>query len=356
MGIKHKTKGAIQTVLSLNKTWYGIDLFKLIAAVLIVYLHTYNLDWGTPGLWVKQVLSTACVPFFFISSGFLFRRGLMRGGEKNGAWGETAWFKHYLARLLKIYFAWTLLTLPVAFLIVNRGHPDYGAALKVLYHFRLVFLTGSIGFYWYILALILSVIVVYWFHRKGQDRLLLGIATLLFLWGCLYNSPLNHRQPWFEILHVVFGSERSFLNTGLFYVLIGFLFPHRFFESRAGFRGWGALAFLTGAILVRTFETKYFHTNFTPALVAVGAFAVAMGFDFQKLSGISLEMRKLSIGLYLLHCPFILSFDFYLRKGTLLDFPLTLAFSIIVFYTLSRFAPRLSSVLFGYYPNRVKME
>ena len=53
MGVKHQTKEAIQTILSLNKTWYGIDLFKVLAAVLIVNLHTYNLDWGTPGLWVK---------------------------------------------------------------------------------------------------------------------------------------------------------------------------------------------------------------------------------------------------------------------------------------------------------------
>ena len=113
---------------------------------------------------------------------------------------------------------------------------------------------------------------------------------------------------------------------------------------------------LIAAVLIVYLHTYNleFRTNFSPAFIAIGAFAVAVGFDFQKLSGISLQMRKLSVGLYLLHCPFILSFDFYLRKGTLLDFPLTLAFSIIVFYSLSRFAPRLSAVLFGYNPNREK--
>ena len=334
------------------KTWYGIDLFKFIAAILIVFLHTYNSDWGAAGDWVRQVLSTACVPFFFLSSGFLFRRGLEKSREKGGDLGEKAWFKHYLTRLLKMYLVWTLLTLPVAFLIVNRGHPDYGTAMKVLYHFRLFLLTGSIGFYWYILALILSVVVIYWFHRKGLDAFLLAISFLLFIWGCFYNSPLNHRQPYFEILHIVFGSERSFLNVGLFYVLIGFLIPKQYPAREAGFWRWAILSFFIAAIVIRTLEVCFLRMNFTTVLVAVGAFAVALCFDFTRLAAVSLELRKLSVGIYLLHCPFILSFDFYLRRGTLVDFPVTLAFCFVAYYSVTRIAPQLSPLLFGY-PGRL---
>ncbi len=220
------------------KTWYGIDLFKFIAAVLIVYLHSYNSDWGMVGSWVKQVLGTACVPFFFISSGFLFRRGLERNRIKNGEPGERTWFRHHMARLLRMYAVWTLLTLPVAFLIVNRGHPEYGVAMKVLYHLRLVFLTGSIGYYWYILALIMGVAVIYWIHLKKCDSLLWALASPLFLWGCFYQSGFNHHQPYFEVFHVVFGPERNFLNVGLFYLLIGFRFPRQLPIDGTGFRKW----------------------------------------------------------------------------------------------------------------------
>ena len=105
------------------------------------------------------------------------------------------------------------------------------------------------------------------------------------------------------------------------------------------------------ALLIRTLEVRLFRMIFTTALVAVGAFAVALSFRFDCLSRVSLELRKLSVGIYLLHCPFILSFDFYLRRGTLVDFPVTLAFCFIAYYSLTRIMPQLSSVLFGY-PSR----
>lgn len=303
---------------------------------------------------MKQVLSTACVPFFFISSGFLFRRGLERNRAKNGELGERKWFGHYMTRLIKMYAAWTLLTLPVAFIIVNRGHPEYGLVMKVIYHLRLIFLTGSIGYLWYILALMMGVAVIYWFHIKKYDSFLLAIATLLFLWGCFYHSAFNHHQPYFEVLHVVFGSERNFLNVGLFYLLIGFSFPHELPKKEGALRKWLPLILLIVAIFIRTLEFKFLRTNFTQAFVAISAFYLALSYDYAILSNVSIDMRKLSVGVYLLHCPFILSFDFYLRKGTLLDFPLTLIVCVIVFYLLSWYAPRLFSILFGY-PGRIKL-
>ena len=78
-------------------------------------MHTYNADLGSCGDWVKQVLSTACVPFFFIASGFFFRRGMDRSSGAPGAENhEIEWFRNYLSRLVKMYLAWTLLSLPVA--------------------------------------------------------------------------------------------------------------------------------------------------------------------------------------------------------------------------------------------------
>ena len=54
-----------------NDVLFGIDAMKLLCAFLIVYLHTYNRDWGAVGKWIHVNLSTAGVPFFFIVSGAL---------------------------------------------------------------------------------------------------------------------------------------------------------------------------------------------------------------------------------------------------------------------------------------------
>ena len=280
-------------------------------------------------------------------SGFLFRQGieksLMEGDDK-----ERLWFKKYLLRIIKMYGIWTILTLPIAFLIVNRAHLDEGNWIKILYHFRLIFFTGSIGYYWYLLTLIISAGIIRWFYKRKRTLMLLIIASLLFLWGCAYDSPLNKQQPYFEILHVVFGSTRNFLNIGLFYMLIGFLFPAPKTTSDPGVKKRLSLFCLLVSVSIRTVETVCLKTHCTIAFVAISALFVAFSFNFNSISRISEELRKLSIAIYILHCPFILSFDFYLRKGTLIDFPLALAFSLVAYSLLTRLLPKYSEVLFGY--------
>lgn len=331
-----------------KRIWYGLDLFKFCAAVLIVFLHTYNSDWGFTGLWIKEVLSRAGVPFFFLTSGFLLRYGIDKALEQGGEEGEKRWFGKYMSRLIKIYAAWSIITLPIAFLIVNRGHPNYGILMKIAYHFRLFFFTGSVGFLWYILALIISAVIIHWFYRKKRTGLLVFISILLFLWGCAYDSPLNKQQPYFEILHIVFGSTRNFLNVGLFYMLAGFLFPMPQVSTVSGIKRYLPVVLLLASILIRSFELTFLKTGFTTMLVAFSVFLVALSFDYRCIAPLSLELRKLSIGLYLLHVPFILSFDFYLTRGTIIDFPLSLIFSFVTYYLLTRLAPKISSLLFGY--------
>ena len=51
--------------------------------------------------------------------------------------------------------------------------------------------------------------------------------------------------------------------------------------------------------------------------------------------------------LYLVHFPFILLFDFYLIKGTLLDFLVTLLFCMLVFILEKIFIPKKYKFVFG---------
>lgn len=225
--------------------------------------------------------------------------------------------------------------------------------MKILYHLRLFFFTGSIGYYWYILTLIISAVIIRWFFKKKKTSWLLFIASLLFLWGCAYDSPLNKQQPCFEILHVVFGSTRNFLNIGLFYMLIGFIFPAPEATTCPERNKSLSTVCLLASIAIRTVEALYLKTSCTIALVAISALFVAFSFDFPSISRISVELRKWSVAIYLLHCPFILSFDFYLRRGTLIDFPSALAFSLAAYFLLTRLVPKCSGVLFGYPATRV---
>ena len=49
-----------------GEIYVGVDLMKLICALLIVFMHTYNHDWGVVGEWIHTTLTPIGVPFFFI--------------------------------------------------------------------------------------------------------------------------------------------------------------------------------------------------------------------------------------------------------------------------------------------------
>ncbi len=101
-------------------------------------------------------------------------------------------------------------------------------------------------------------------------------------------------------------------------------------------------------ISLRTLEVNYLHTNSLQALIAIALFCFALNLNIVIKDEDSLKVRKLSTAMYLLHFPFILLFDFYLRRGTLIDFPVTLLFCFITFYLLDRFLPKeWNNVLFG---------
>lgn len=326
-----------------------VDLFKLFAAVLIVFRHTYNGDWAFWGDWIKQVLTTACVPFFFLCSGFFLRKGMEQRLQSGGEVAESQWFRQYIWRLAKMYIAWSALTFPVAVMLVNRGHPEYGIGMKLLYHIRLFFLTGSIGVYWYLLALIICAIGIRWCYKRNLLRPFVPVSLLLFLLGCAYDSPLNQNQLPFQMLHIIFGSERNFLTVGLFYVLLGFIWDSVSpFQRRVCRKGTVAALFFC-FIMLRTGEVFILRSNYTQALVAISAFLLATTHCGSTTSSFYMAARHLSIGLFLIHFPFVLLFDFYLRKGTIIDFPVTLLFSVIVYYLLTYLPPIVSKTLLGHY-------
>ena len=75
----------------MKKNFVGIDLFKLIAAILIVILHSIGNYLGKVGnLFIANICCIA-VPFFFIVSGYFFGRGL----EKKGNYRKKEYFKKY---------------------------------------------------------------------------------------------------------------------------------------------------------------------------------------------------------------------------------------------------------------------
>lgn len=322
-----------------KKYYQGIDAFKFMCALLIVFMHTYCHDYGQLGKWFHEVITTIAVPFFFIVSGFFFTKGLLRSQD-------TEKYKNkYIKRVTLMYVFWSIVTLPISwFVVIAKGHPDYSFFMKLIYQIRLFLFTGSIGIYWYILALIYNSFILYLVFKYKKDLVLYIISIILFFLGVIYNSPYNDGSFLFESIHVVFGSERNFLNVGLLYMAIGYFIAKHKLKYNNSF----ILTLIVLAIITRTLEFKYVHTNIGQAFIALFLFLYSLIFYNKYLKDVSKSLRELSTAIYLEQFPFILFFDFYLKKGTLLDFSLTITFCLALYYLLKKTLPqRCLSLIYG---------
>ena len=85
--------------LTSKKLYSGIDLFKLIASILVVLLHAIE----TTDFIAKEVqfvFTRFAVPFFFITSGFFFYKGLTRTKS------PREYFWKYEKQLLLLFVVW----------------------------------------------------------------------------------------------------------------------------------------------------------------------------------------------------------------------------------------------------------
>ncbi len=129
---------------------------------------------------------------------------------------------------------------------------------------------------------------------------------------------------------------------------IGYFFAK--YESKFQMNLLGLIFGFIISIVLRSLEVKYLHTNTLQALEATLLFLIAINInqDTFKLKSYSIQMRQLSTAIYLEHFPFILLFDFYLRRGTVIDFSMAILFSITCYYVLNRFLPKKTlGILYG---------
>ena len=322
-----------------NKKLYpGIDILKLVCAMLVLFMHTYCYDAGQIGMAIKAVTNIG-VPFFFIASGFFYEKGLDRAEDKR------AYFIRYFKRILWMYVIWTVLSLPAYIYDLLVTKPELGPVMLILYLVRAFFLTGSMGVYWYLLSILYISVVLYFVYGHPQLTVpLYVVSVLLFIVGVIYAGGFLNDNLIGIAIHVIFGSERNFLTVGLFYMCIGWFLARRPLKLLPMPILLCLLAVGIGSIVAEYF---FLPISFCHSFTAVILFLIGIEWDCPLKPETSTRIRSLSTGIYLLHFPFIIAFDLYLKNGSLIDIPLTLAFCLVV-YSLAQLLPeKVRKLVFG---------
>ena len=273
-----------------NELFRGIDIFKFLASLMVVAIHTglpYNIE----------VLCRVAVPFFFISSSFLFYNR-----EKS--------YKDFAKRLGILYLVWFLIELPI---VIQRFS---GQSF-------LVFLRGllfSNTFYasWFIIALIeaLGLCVLLSKRLSNVHLLIIGFVlySLSLLGGGYYGLVSGRFKSFIDTADSIIPLTNSFI-TAFLYVVLGKVF----YELKPTLKNLSIThpriesILLVSSVVVFVLETiivKPIHRfSDTFILLPVLAFLFldfATGFNPPIKKGVCSFLRKSSILIYLLH-PIILS-------------------------------------------------
>ncbi len=172
-----------------KKSYGGLDVFKMIAAFLVVAIHTSPLTCFGPeaDFFLTRVLARLAVPFFFMVTGQFVLSGWVRGENR-----EFRPIRRYLGKTAALYTVSIAIYLPIG---VYAGHYE---GLDVWGVLRMLFFDGTFYHLWYFPALLLGILLVSLAARFCPPKATAALAALLYLaglfgdsyWGLIEGLPL----------------------------------------------------------------------------------------------------------------------------------------------------------------------
>lgn len=202
----------------MKKQTYGIlDVAKFISALLVVAIHCAPLiQISEPANFVLvQIFARLAVPFFFLTSGWLFFRKI----NPHKGWKDPENVKalgHYWKRIAKIYLVWSILYLPLVFLSWYQGGFDATTLVRFVRDFLC---NGTYYHLWFLPALLLGVPFVYLLYTTLKKRWMLWLSIALYLIGMMINVYGNVLLdvPFLGRMIALYTSVFSTSRNGLFF-------------------------------------------------------------------------------------------------------------------------------------------
>jgi serine/alanine racemase len=232
----------------------SIDMFRLLAAVMVVAIHTQPfMDVNNHlGYFFTNIFPRIAVPFFFAIAGY-FYIGSLTAGKKV--------FVKYMRKLFVVYSIWSLIYfVPYFFIDTLLNHIAVVALVKkFIIDF---FINGVREHLWFFPALFFAVIVTTICYKLKVLKYLAMVSIILYIIGCLGCSyyAIGIKTPWFSTLiahEYFFTLIRRVTMMGLpFFLLGGFI--HKI-NRQSPIAKWSAIVFVTLLYLAEIFVVIHFE-------------------------------------------------------------------------------------------------
>lgn len=162
-----------------KRSYGGLDAFKLLAAMLVIAIHTSPLASYSVGadFFLTRILSRLAVPFFFMVTGQFILSSFMNDTKSSFA---AVW--RYIKKVLCLYGISILIYIPIG---TYAGHYKDIRPFLLL---RMLVFDGTFYHLWYFPALILGILLLCLLRRALPVPAVFVIAVFLYLIGLLGDS------------------------------------------------------------------------------------------------------------------------------------------------------------------------
>ena len=193
-----------------DKQYGGLDAFKLIAALLIICIHTSPLAAfsANADFFLTRIVARIAVPFFLMVSGFFILPQYLFERSR-----DTRPLMRFLEKAALLYALAIVIYLPVNF------YAGQFKGLDAVDLIRMILFDGTFYHLWYLPAVIFGVMILFLLSRKLPFQAVMSISLLLYGIGLMGDSYFGAISgvPVLSTVYDAMFHAFSYTRNGLFY-------------------------------------------------------------------------------------------------------------------------------------------
>ena len=200
-----------------KKTEYpGIDLFRVIAVILVVMNHTYPLAGinETADFVLARIIARVAVPFFFMVSGYFILPSII--GENK----DYTTVIRNVKKLVKLYIIATLIYLPIG---IYSG--NIGVNIGVVGALKELLFNGTFYHLWYLPGAIIGILIVSMLLKRFNQKQVFIISLGLYIVGLFGDSyyKIAESIPVIKELYNLIFNFFDYTRNGIFFSPLFFI-------------------------------------------------------------------------------------------------------------------------------------
>lgn len=282
-----------------HETYSGIDYFRMIAALLIVAIHTSPLaSFSATGDFIfTRIIARVAVPFFFVTSGLFLISRYSYNADK---------LRKFIKKTALIYAAAIVIYIPIN--IYNGYFSEDNLLPKII---KDIVFDGTLYHLWYLPAAIVGAVIAWYLVKQWAYRKAFAVTLVLYivgLFGDSYYGIAENIPSLNSFYHLIFQvsdyTRNGIFFAPIFFVLGGYIADNKdrlsFKKSIIGFATCFSLMFAE-ALTLRRFELQR-HDNMYVFLLPSICFLFYFLMHFKGKN--RAQLRTISLIIYIIH-PFV---------------------------------------------------